>query len=240
MDSQNKILKLYQERAKVYSEKMQWVNDQQFINPFIADITGENKALDVCAGTGAVSKMLSKNGWKVVSLDISDEMMKTGNLTNTVIGSVENIPFEDDSFDLVTCRQGLQYTDLKISLSEIMRVAKGKVILGHITVESNDTYNFWSDYFKTASPGRRIIFKPYQIAEEAEKLGFIVSNVEVIRQMDFYKGPLLHLSKVDYNQLIELVKRQSEAFKKLYNIVENNGEILYSNRWEFVTLYKNL
>ena len=240
MDSQNRIQKSYEQRAKVYSERMQWVDDQQFITPFIAEAKGEKRALDACAGTGAVSKMLLKNGWNVVSLDISDEMMKTGKLTNKVIGSVENIPFDDNSFELITCRQGLQYTDLEASLSEIMRVAKDKVVLGHITKEINDNYDFWNEYFKIASPGRKIILKPYQIAEEAEKLGFIVSNIEVRRQMDFYNGPLLHLPKAEYDQLVEFVMNQSETFKKLYHIVENNGDIVYSNRWEFVTLYKSL
>lgn len=238
MDLQNEIIKAYQVRAKFYSEKTKWVDDQQFLTPFLIEVEGEKKALDVCSGTGAVSKSLSQQGWDTVSLDISDDMMKMGKLTNTVLGSVEAIPFPDNSFDLVTCRQGLQYTDLRTSLCEIMRVAKRKVILGHITTELNDKYSFWKEYFKVASPGRKIIFKPYQVAIEAEKLNYTVEKIEVKRQLDYYRGPLLHLQKDDYNQLIELVKRQSDSFKKLYNIIEDNTEILYSNRWEFITLTK--
>lgn len=77
------------------------------------------KVLEIGIGNGIVSYFLKKAGLDVTTLDI-DERLKPD-----VIGSVENIPFENESFDVVLCYEVLEhlpYDKIKVSISEINRV----------------------------------------------------------------------------------------------------------------------
>ncbi|KKR07463.1 MAG: Methyltransferase type 11 [Parcubacteria group bacterium GW2011_GWC2_39_14] len=66
----------------------------------------EKDVLDVGAGTGRLSVTLLRRGAKVTALDVSAKMLerlhKKGPAINIVEGDAENLPFESESFDLIT------------------------------------------------------------------------------------------------------------------------------------------
>lgn len=238
MDLENKLVENYKQRAAVYDKRMQWVNDLNCIEPLICNPFGGGRSLELCAGTGVVSKYLFALGWNVTLLDSSLDMLLLSGLDNRVIGDAHKLPFEDSSFDLVVCRQGLQYTDIPCVFYEVQRVLRGQFRIGHITKEENDSYNFWENYFQLASPQRRHIFEPGQMKDMAIKSGFKVLSECTYKQQDDYLGPLLHLKDSEIESLLKLIYDTPEAFKKLYNVIFFEQNILYNNRWEFLTLCK--
>ena len=89
--------------------------------------------LDLACGTGDLTKALAQKGYAVTGLDISAEMMAVGKAKchdidpqpAFILGSAEQIPFADGTFDAVTIAFGLRNFDHRAQcLSEIHRVLK--------------------------------------------------------------------------------------------------------------------
>ena len=111
-----------------------------------AGLQAGQKVLDVGAGTGVVSMLaqdiVGQSG-QVVALDPSAGMLsvaKARGVRNTIQGLGEDIPFPDNSFDLVTMGYALRHVnDLKQLFSEYQRVLKpgGKILILEITRPAN-------------------------------------------------------------------------------------------------------
>lgn len=92
------------------------------------------RILDVGCGTGANLIMLSKSG-DAEGVDISPdalEFCRQRGLDNVRLGSAEEIPYEDGSFDLVTALDVVEHLDDDLAgLREMRRVLKpdGRILL---------------------------------------------------------------------------------------------------------------
>jgi demethylmenaquinone methyltransferase/2-methoxy-6-polyprenyl-1,4-benzoquinol methylase len=93
------------------------------------------RALDLCCGTGDVAFALARKGVEVVGLDFSEPMLAVaarrlgnhpeGKLIRFLRGDAQQLPFPDDSFDLVTMSYGLRnLADWEKGLREMQRVAR--------------------------------------------------------------------------------------------------------------------
>ena len=89
------------------------------------------EVLDVATGTGdlAIAILKQKKPKKVIGLDLSPQMLEVAKTKEKNIefiqGDSENLPYEDNSFDLVTVTFGVRnFENLDKGLSEIYRVLK--------------------------------------------------------------------------------------------------------------------
>lgn len=86
--------------------------------------------LDLCCGTGDLSRNLTRRGARVVSLDFCEEMIRRGlekkNLLDyCVIADASRLPLCDNSFDAVTIAFGIRnIPDLDRFIAEVRRVLK--------------------------------------------------------------------------------------------------------------------
>jgi len=91
------------------------------------------RVLDVGGGPGIFTGWLLDRGCEVFTLDIAREMMRLGEMTvhehpknrqsHFAVGSVESLPFVDNSFDAVLCVGLVEYVnDLERALDELARV----------------------------------------------------------------------------------------------------------------------
>lgn len=88
--------------------------------------------LEVGIGNGFVSEYLRKAGIEVVTLDFDPE------LSPSVAGQVQRLPFADRAFDLVLCSEVLEHLPLDMlpqALSELRRVTRAHVVLSVPNVE---------------------------------------------------------------------------------------------------------
>lgn len=100
----------------------------------ICDILKDKKferLLDVGCGTGFLIDMLAKDHKaELIGLDLSPEMVKQASSKNIasamfIEGRSDAIPFEDNSFDVVTCSQSFHhYPDTDKAMQEVFRVLK--------------------------------------------------------------------------------------------------------------------
>lgn len=102
-----------------------------------------NNILDIATGTADLAiAMRDVKPKKIVGLDLSEEMLQVGrkkinqkqlgNLIDMVKGDSENLQFEDQSFDAITCAFGARnFGNLQAGLKEMCRVVKddGQLII---------------------------------------------------------------------------------------------------------------
>jgi SAM-dependent methyltransferase len=108
--------------AERYAEHAAGRNWEPFIA--IAAPRPADRALDVGAGTGFLSGALLGRVADAVALDSSQAMLSFAPAgVRTVVGRADAMPFEDASFDLVTCVNTLHHLpDPHAALREIARV----------------------------------------------------------------------------------------------------------------------
>jgi demethylmenaquinone methyltransferase/2-methoxy-6-polyprenyl-1,4-benzoquinol methylase len=90
------------------------------------------RALDVCCGTGDLALLLARGGAETVGLDFSGAMLEVAAARSQssegirfVRGDAQRLPFEDNSFDIVTVGYGLRnLASWEAGLREMQRVAR--------------------------------------------------------------------------------------------------------------------
>ncbi len=107
----------------------------------LSGLRKEDNVLDVATGAGFLAFEYSKIAKRVVATDITPEMLeKAKNLKNDrkfknvsfITADVEDLPFENKIFDLVSCRFSFHhFPDPRKALEEMKRVCKkdGKIVL---------------------------------------------------------------------------------------------------------------
>lgn len=128
-------------------------------------LTTGQQALDLCCGTGDwtidLAKIVGTTG-KVVGLDFSKNMLEIANKkikqanadkqTTLLQGDAMALPFEDNTFDLITIGFGLRNVpDASQVLKEMKRVVKPGGMVACLETsqpENKLVYPFWYLYFK--------------------------------------------------------------------------------------------
>ena len=148
MDTIEKNQKAFTRQSKGFSSEgdtyadateLAWMLEELPVSP-------NAHALDIATGTGEFARALSPKIGSVVGLDATDAMMEQGRkfvekagISNISFkqGFVQELPFEDASFDIVACRYAFHhFADPKPVLAEMVRVCKpgGHIIIVDIIV----------------------------------------------------------------------------------------------------------
>lgn len=120
--------------------------------------TASGNALDLGAGRGISSYALARDGWQVTALEpdpsnlvgagaILSLVEETDLPINVVTEYSEKLPFADNSFDIVNCRQVLHHArDLSQTCKEIFRVLKPSGVMiatrEHVISKKEDLQSF--------------------------------------------------------------------------------------------------
>jgi len=119
------------------------------------------KVLDIATGGGHVANALAPLVEQVIALDLTAEMLQVAERfirgnghqnVDFVAGDAEHIPFEDDFFDLVTCRIAAHhFPDVPSFISEALRVMKpgGRLLLiDNVAPERDENDQFYNEIEK--------------------------------------------------------------------------------------------
>jgi len=148
----------YGEMYKLESFYWWFVARRNLLDALIKQVAGEFKdpiMLDVGCGTGINYSVISKYG-AAVSTDASQEALKfskSRGVGDLVRSNVETLPFNGDSFDVVTALDMLEHVDDDLkALDELHRIMK----VGGLLVITVPAYGFlWSEHDEALHHRRR-------------------------------------------------------------------------------------
>ena len=224
----------FKNRAQKYNHSSNWVEDQALINR-IFELSGagaDSEILDIATGTGLIARRFYGRVKKVTGLDISPEMTKHADecMDEIIFAPVERMPFADNSFDVVVCRQGLQFAELDKAIPEIHRVLKpgGTVTLCHLTACNDTDRELTFAIQKLRNPARRNYLMPHDISDCLCKQGFRdVADIEYVTEESINKwidnGAI---PQENMDGIRELYRSAEEAFTQIHNVRFTDDDIL--------------
>lgn len=98
------------------------------------------RVLDVGSGAGAVLENLGKGrpDLQAVGVDSIGSLPRNPNFGSVLTGiSMEQLPFEDRSFDAISSQFGIEYSDLPRTIAEVARTAKKGALIRFVIHNSN-------------------------------------------------------------------------------------------------------
>lgn len=140
-----------------------------------------NKILDLGCGTGIILKEISSKNSSVelFGLDLSENMLaqatrRLGTAAKLTVGDAENLPYLDNTFDLVCCVESFHhYPNPKKALSEINRVLKkGGLFLLCDTWTSSPLRQIMNFFIRFSNDGDVHIYSENEIKRLLTATGF--------------------------------------------------------------------
>jgi ubiquinone/menaquinone biosynthesis C-methylase UbiE len=172
------------------------------------------KVLEAGSGAGRFTEILLKYGAKVYSFDLSNavEVNYKNNSTDKNLtifqADIENIPFEDNFFDLSICLGVMQHTrDSKKSLKELARVTKknGVISFDHYRKHPGQYFSLYLVYWYIIKNLHHS--KQHKITESLTKLFFPIHWL--FRKSVFIQFILRRISPISfYFGMFKLTKEQ--------------------------------
>lgn len=185
---------------------------------FTIDMSGVrpgNKVLDLAGGTGDLTKKFSKlvgPSGKVVLADINSSMLEVGRerLTNEgYVGNIEYVqanaqylPFEDNTFDVITIAFGLRnVTDKDEALRSMFRVLKpgGRLLVLEFSQTKNPLLKKAYDLYSfTALP-----FMGKLVTNDSESYKYLAESIRMHPDQETLKGMMQDagFNRVSYHNM---------------------------------------
>ncbi|EGE40392.1 methyltransferase domain-containing protein [Streptomyces sp. SID4928] len=155
----------FADRAGTYDRSSAWCTDDALGGLMLSAAASrpDHAVLDVACGTGLVSRLFAGRVRRLTGVDITPEMAERARdvLDELVIAPAEELPFADGAFDLVVCRQGIQFMTLPDAVREMVRVTRpgGRVVLTHLCAYGDDDRDEYAEILRLRNPARRHFFR---------------------------------------------------------------------------------
>ena len=168
---------------------------------FVCTLPKNAKVLDLGAGTGMMSEFAHecRSDLIYVAIDPAEGMLKySADYVETVQGYAEDLPFDDNSFDMVCMGESLHhFRDVELSMKETVRVLKkeGKLFIYDFDVNTFLGKNICRAEKFLGEPGN--FFTPSVLKKMLESHGFTV----IIHQHSWRYTVSAQLPKEETNPL---------------------------------------
>lgn len=233
-DDKQGVLEHFTARAERYNQSSSWVNDKN-MGAAVAgwlDLEAEHRLLDVACGTGLWARSFAGQVAECVGVDMTPGMYEQAgeHLDRIVRGSAEDLPFDDDSFDRVTERQGVQFMDAPVAVAEMVRVVKpgGRVCLTQLCAYGEQDKDEYFSILALRNPARRNFFLREDLVSLLQDAGCkqvelhsYISEEDVTRWAD--NGAI---GDERQHAIQRCYTEASDAFCRLHAVTRDEGRIV--------------
>ena len=200
-------------------------------------------ALDVATGTGHTAFALAPHIRRVIATDITPEMLSEGRKLNAELGmknvqfheaDAHDLPFDNDTFDIVTCRRAAHhFTDIERVLREMRRVLKrgGRLVIDDRSVPEDDFVDATMndlDRLHDASHVRE--YRPSQWERMLAETGFAVEAIGPYTKHRPLSSLTTNVDLENTARIHAVIASLNESQRAALNVVVKDGEI-YTNHW---------
>jgi len=163
-------------------------------------ISKDQDVLELGSGTGLHTYALKQTGARVVASDISSHSLMLLNQRingiTTQVADIESLPFESETFDVVTMSGSLSYGDPALVDAEIRRVLRpGGVFICTDSLNHNPVYrlNRWLHYKRGERTQSTLLFMPTIKRIESISSGFQSTEVRYFGAVSYIMPVLAHI-----------------------------------------------
>jgi SAM-dependent methyltransferase len=229
MTPADQVVNYFTRRAPDYDESSHWCTDEALVRRLceLLDPRSTDVLLDVACGTGLVARALRPHVARVVGVDITPEMLDRGrpHLDEALLADAEALPFAGGGFDLVVCRQGVQFLDAPRAVAEMVRVTRpgGKVCLINLCAYGPDDRDEFFEILRLRNPVRRNFFLREDLARLLRDAGCrhaVVHDHVSAEDIDVWAGKAA-IPERDAVRIRELYLRASPAFRRLHRVEQD-------------------
>lgn len=211
--------------------------------------------LDVGCGTGFFCDLAFKQGIDVTGIDASAEFIEQAKKRNSGIqfstGEMEELPFEDNTFNIVCGFNSFQYAaNIKNALLEAKRVLKneGKLV---VMIWGNKEDCEAASYLKAIgsllpppppNAGGPFGLSENQLLEKTiEEIGLrIIANNDITSIWDYPNADIALKGLLSAGPVAKAI--ENSGFEKVYDTtseaiqpyIQKNGRVVYKNKWRVV------
>lgn len=206
----------------------------------LAELTGKETVLDVATGGGHTAHAMAPFAFGVIAFDLTARMLEVARKfissngyqnVQFVQGDAERMPFEANSFDVVTCRIAAHhFPKINSFISEVYRVLKPNGIFlldDNVAPELDEWDLFYNKVEKWRDPSHHRALKKTEWFRQIEIQGFEVIESHGFRKtfqfepwFDRMKQPL-----EEKEQLKSYILNASAETKKKFRVAEDQGQL---------------
>jgi len=206
-------------------------------------------ALDVAAGAGHTALLFAPHVAQVTASDLTDQMLaKTAQLAaqrgfsnvKTRLADAEALPFEDNTFDLVTCRLAFHhFPHPRQAVAEVARVLKPGGVFGladNVTVPDAPAADYYNAYEKLRDPSHYWVHSQAQLEAMLAEAGLQVeaSSNLIMKELEFHDwADRQRVSPENKEKLLDMMRRIPAALQPLF-APRWAEDTMYFNLWEVV------
>ncbi len=192
MQHKDRIQKEFATQSETLASSPFFTQDQSIAKIVAAaGINESSVVLDACCGPGLVTAGAAKSASKVIALDLTEKMLDLARahccdegLTNVefACGDIENIPFDDDTFDASMCRFAIHHLEDPIKgIAEMMRVTRpgGKIVIADLVTCENKANAALHNALETLrDPSHTRALPVSELEALAEKLDVEIDSID--------------------------------------------------------------
>lgn len=197
----------------------------------------KGKLLDVGCGRGEFVYVANNNGWDAIGTEVSESFAKYGKKILGVdirIGTLDNINFPEESFDVVTLNSVIQHSiDPKSLLEQIHRVLKKDGIVYIETANNNSLiYKAGDLYYKIRGKQKTTHLSPmwpsyqvYGFTPQALRMILVNTGFDIVKlYVGFYPWGAGNPKVDNFNDKIKFIIRR---FIVIISNIVGSGQVLF-------------
>ncbi|MEH7332493.1 class I SAM-dependent methyltransferase [Neobacillus drentensis] len=207
----------------------------------MASLQGEEELLDIATGGGHTANAFAPFVKKVTAVDLTPEMLAAaenfikGNGNQNVdfiIGDAENLPFPDESFDLVTCRIAPHhFPNVKRFINEVYRVLKpnGQFLLDdNVTPEEEEFDQFYNTIEKWRDYSHYRAWKKSEWLKMLELNSFEISEWHRFEKTFQFESwcNRMNLPQTEKEKLAQFIINASPKVKRKFRIMIEHDQVI--------------
>lgn len=248
MNNEQKAREVFGARAAYYTTSVSHT-DQAVLDRVVelCRPTPDAVALDIATGTGHTALALAPHVKQVIATDITPEMLDQGRALQAEKGianvefrlaGVDDLPFADGSFDIVTCRRAAHhFADIHHALAEMQRVLKpgGRLVIDDRSVPEDDFVDATMNRLDVLHDESHIReYRPSEWETMLVEAGFKITTVETYTRHRPLSSLTDNVSPENTALVHEIISSLDTDQRRAMNVADKDG-VTCINHW-FVML----